>query len=183
MSQGSYATGVGGDTDRAVLASIERDLLRPEVVERAIEFAIDELRPDSDATQWAEIFAEIGRLDAEALPTAAAIASGGGLPALLAALKERQAQRERCERALIELDATARIGRGELPRLEREIRHRLADWRAMLRREVPEAREILRNLIVGRIVFKPRPEARVDEVSGGGRSGGSWRETPVQFRW
>lgn len=53
----------------------------------------------------------------------------------------------------------------------------------MLRREVPEAREILRNLIVGRIVFKPRPEARVDEVSGGGRSGGSWRETPVQFRW
>lgn len=65
MSQGSYATGVGGDTDRAVLASIERDLLRPEIVERAIEFAIDELRPDSDATQWAEIFAEIGRLDAE----------------------------------------------------------------------------------------------------------------------
>ena len=47
---------------------------------------------------------------------------------------------------MIELDATARIGRREIPRLEREIRRRLADWRAMLRREVPEAREILRNL-------------------------------------
>jgi len=41
----------------------------------------------------------------------------------------------------------------------------------MLRREVPEAREILRNLIVGRIVFKPRPEARVYEFSGRGSFG------------
>jgi hypothetical protein len=31
---------------------------------------------------------------------------------------------------------------------------------AMLRCEVPEAREILRNLVVDRIVFTPRPEAR-----------------------
>jgi hypothetical protein len=112
-----------------------------------------------------------------------AVASGGDLPALLAALKERQGSRERCQRALIELDATARIGQRELSRLEREIRHRLADWRAMLRREVPEAREILRNLIVGRIVFTPRPETRLYEFSGRGRWGGCWPGRPVQFRW
>ena len=53
----------------------------------------------------------------------------------------------------------------EIPRLEREIPSRLVDWWAMLRREVPEAREILRNLLVDRIVFKPRPEARVYEFS------------------
>jgi len=41
----------------------------------------------------------------------------------------------------------------------------------MLRREIPETREILRNLIVGRIVFKPRPEARVYEFSGRGSFG------------
>jgi len=111
------------------------------------------------------------RLDGELSRLTAAVASGGDLPALLAALKERQAQREHCERALIELDATARIGRHDIPRLEREIRHRLADWRAMLRREVPEAREILRNLVVGRIVFKPRPEARIYEFSGRGSFG------------
>src|SRR5882672_11063094 len=45
-------------TDHAVLGSIERDLLRPEVVERAIEFAIDELRPGTDATRRAELLAE-----------------------------------------------------------------------------------------------------------------------------
>jgi len=114
---------------------------------------------------------EMRRLDGELSRLTAAVASGGDLPALLAAVKERQAQRERSERALIELDATARIGRHEIPRLEREIRHRLADWRAMLRREVPEAREILRNLVVGRIALKPRPEARVYEFSGRGSFG------------
>jgi len=42
---------------------------------------------------------------------------------------------------------------------------------------------MLRNLVVGRIVFKPRPEARVYEFSGRGSFDGSWREPPVQFRW
>jgi hypothetical protein len=41
----------------------------------------------------------------------------------------------------------------------------------MLRHEVAEAREILRNLVVGRIVFTPRPEARVYEFSGRGSFG------------
>ena len=97
--------------------------------------------------------------------------SGGDLPALLAALKERQASRQRCERALLELDATARIGQRELSRLEREIRHRLVEWRTMLRRELPETREILRNLIVGRIVLTPRAETRLYEFSGRGSLG------------
>jgi hypothetical protein len=43
----------------------------------------------------------------------------------------------------------------------------------MLRREIPAAREILPNLVVGWIVFKPRPEASVYEFSGRGRSDGS----------
>lgn len=49
------------------------------------------------------------------------------------------------------------------------------------RREVPEAREILRNLIAGRIVFMPRPEDRVYEFSGRGRWGGCWPDGPSSF--
>jgi hypothetical protein len=78
----------------------------------------------------------------------------------------------RCERLLLELDVTPRIGRTEIRRLELEIRQRLPAWQAMLRRQVPEARDILRSLGVGRIVFTPRPEARICEFSGRGRSGG-----------
>jgi hypothetical protein len=118
------------------------------------------------------------RLDAELARLTTAIASGGELPALLAALKERQVERERHGRVLLELDVTSRIGRTEIRRLELEIRRlelkirqRLAAWQAMLRRQVPEAREILRNLVVGRIVFTPRPEARVYEFSGRGSFG------------
>jgi hypothetical protein len=87
--------------------SVEHDLLRPEIVERAIELAIDELRPDGDTLdrRRAGILTEIRRLDGELSRLISAVASGGDLPALLAALKERQASRERCERALIELDS------------------------------------------------------------------------------
>jgi hypothetical protein len=89
-------------TDHAVLTSIEHDLLRSEVLEHAIEFAIDELRGSTAVEQRREeILAEIRRLDAELTRRTTAIASGGDLPALLAALKERQVERERCERPLL----------------------------------------------------------------------------------
>jgi hypothetical protein len=51
----------------------------------------------------------------------------------------------------------------------------------MLRREVPEAREILRNLIVGRTVYTPRSEARVYEFSGGGVRAASGRKHQSSF--
>jgi hypothetical protein len=171
--------------------SIQHDLQPPQLMTRlgragvegrdgleaSIELAIDQLRPDGDTLNQrrATILAEMSRLDKELSRLTAAVASGGDLPALLAVLKEREVSRKRCERAVLELEATARIGQRDLSRLEREIRHRLADWRTMLRREVPEARELLRNLIVGRIVFTPRPETRLYEFSGdGGRWGGCW---------
>jgi hypothetical protein len=107
----------------------------------------------------------VRRLDSEFSHLTSAVASGCDLPVLLSALKERQASRTRCERVLLELDATARIGQRDLSRLERKIRLRLGDWRAMLRREV------LRNLIVGRIVFTPRPATRLYEFSARGSLG------------
>ena len=69
-------------TDHAVLASVEHDLLRPEIVERAIELAIDELRPDRDmlGRRRADILAEIRRLDRELSRLTSAVASGGPLP-------------------------------------------------------------------------------------------------------
>ena len=86
--------------------------------------------------------------------------------------RDLRAPPTRYKRLLLELDETPRIGRTEIRRLELEIRQRLAAWQAMLRRRVPEARDILRKLVVGRIVLTPRPEARIYEFSGPGRSGG-----------
>src|SRR5881296_4239092 len=62
--------------DHAVLASVEHDLLRPEIVERAIELAIDELRPDGDTLNQrrAAILTEIGRLDRELSRLTSAVA-------------------------------------------------------------------------------------------------------------
>lgn len=76
-------------TDHTVLASVEHDLLRPEIVERAIELAIDELRPDGNTLNQrrAEILAEIRRLDSELSHLTSAVAVGGDLPVLLARLE------------------------------------------------------------------------------------------------
>jgi hypothetical protein len=42
---------------------------------------------------------------------------------------------------------------------------------------------MLRNLVVGRIVFKPRPEARVYEFSGRGSFGRLLAGTTSPVRW
>jgi len=53
---------------------------------------------------------------------------------------------------------------GALP----EARRRLADWRSLLSEETPQARQMLRTLLAGRIVFTPRPELPAVDFAGRG---------------
>ena len=50
------------------------------------------------------------------------------------------------------------MSRVEQQRIERELRVRVDDWRGLLRRHVPQARQILRKLLVDRVVFTPRAD-------------------------
>jgi len=54
---------------------------------------------------------------------------------------------------------------GDLQRLQRDVEIRLSDWRGLLRRQVVQSRQILKKLLVGRIVFRPREDG-VYEFSG-----------------
>jgi len=42
--------------------------------------------------------------------------------------------------------------------MSNDLRARLDDWRGLLRRHVPQARQILRKLLVDRVVFTPRTD-------------------------
>jgi hypothetical protein len=82
-----------------------------------------------------------------------ALASGGDLASLVAALRERetrkavlQAELSRLTTAAPALDAT---------QTRTALRARLADWRGLLRRQVPQARQILKKLLDGPVVFAP----------------------------
>jgi hypothetical protein len=85
----------------------------------------------------------------------AAVAAGGDVPALVAAIRAREAQRCTLLDRLVqtsepvELDSRAVMA---------DLRARLEDWRELLREETPHARGLLKQLIVGRVLMEPDRE-------------------------
>jgi chromosome segregation ATPase len=100
----------------------------------------------------AEINADLERLTA-------AVLSGGEASTLVHAMKERERRRETLQRELADLEApraAARSGR----RLAENLTTKLGEWRGLQRAYAPQARQMLRKLIEGRIVFTPKTETR-----------------------
>jgi site-specific DNA recombinase len=152
-------------TDHAVLNAVEHDVLRVEVLETALYKALEALQPAREVGDGREhrLREELARLEAETGRLAAAIASGGDLPALLALLQERERRRAHVRGELAALDrergATSCQGL-DMGRVVDALRDQLTDWQGMLRQEGPQARQALSALLAGRLVFTPRGEGR-----------------------
>jgi hypothetical protein len=144
-------------TEAAVLQALDAQALDAEVTERFI-VAVDEqireqarLRPEDDAarrTRLAEINAQLGRFtDTIAL-------GAGAVPALVKQMTTLQRQRD----ALAAETTMATTIAARLPRdLRQTLELWLADWREALYRNIQTARQVLRRMLVGRIVFTPTP--------------------------
>ena len=63
------------------------------------------------------------------------------------------------------LEGLRAVGARDLQEIQQEVEVRLTDWRGLLRRQVAQSRQILRKLLVGRIVFRQREDG-VYEFSG-----------------
>jgi hypothetical protein len=84
---------------------------------------------------------------------AAAVAAGGGdIPALVKSLKEHEAQRELLEQRLEALNRPEVAFDAEM---EQRLTASVEEWREILGRQVPVARQILTKLLAGRITFAP----------------------------
>ncbi len=83
----------------------------------------------------------------------------------------REAQRARCEHELATLDATRRLSRIDRARIDRQVREVLTDWQGLLAHQTMPAREILRNVLAGRLIFAPSPEERIYTFTGNGSLG------------
>src|SRR5438874_1182815 len=150
-------------TNRAVLEAIDRDGLHPRVLARAADDAIAILCPPADAIdqQRAALLGQIRQLAAELSNLAEAIAKPGGeIPALLQAAKDRDIQRARCEQQLAALESARRLGRVERARVDHQVRDVLTDWQGLLTRHTPQAREVLRNVLEGRLIFEANLKER-----------------------
>jgi site-specific DNA recombinase len=160
------------EADRAVLSAVEHDLLRPEVVEAALEDAIRELQPSvSQAARRREkLQEELRQLDAELARYAEAIATAAELDEILAAMKGRQARKAFLNAELAILDRRGTLATLDGARLQASLHERLTDWQGLLQRQPAETRQILRRLLVGRLVFTPKQDetGRYYEFAGQG---------------
>ncbi len=78
------------------------------------------------------------------------------------AVKDRERERARLQRALADLDALAAVADLDAATLRRRLEAALADWRGLLGRHPQQARQILTKVLAGRLVFTPR----LDPASG-----------------
>ena len=99
----------------------------------------------------------LAKVETEIEHLTAAVAAGGDLPSILAALKDRERQREEFRRRLRDAERAVAAGRAAQS-LEEVVRARLADWTGLLQRQVPQARQILKKLLRGSLLFAPKIE-------------------------
>ena len=144
-------------TDDAILSEIEEYVLHPDVVERAIILALDELRPPAEVVESERhrLLTDLRTLERELEQLTGALAAGGDLPSLLDGMRAREGRRASVGERLRHLDRTRDFTTRSATRLERDLRLKLGDWRRLLRGAVREARQILRALIQDRIDFTP----------------------------
>jgi hypothetical protein len=97
-------------------------------------------------------------IETELVRLTAAIVAGGSLDTIIAAVKEREARRQALRAQLAAIDGRAVLAGTGRASLEDRARAIAADWRALLARKIPQARQIVSKLLDGR--FSVVPERR-----------------------
>jgi DNA invertase Pin-like site-specific DNA recombinase len=162
------------EAEAAVLSTIEHHLLRPEVIAEAIEGSLSDLRPSAavHAAERVDLERQLALAESELARLAAAIAEGGELEALLAALRDRERRREQLRAQLAALDAARYVANLDVGHMRKNLTALLDDWRGLLLGNVLQARQVVRKLVPERLVFEPittRAGERVFEFRGEGR--------------
>ena len=147
--------------DRAVLEMIEESILTPAVIEEAIEhlFGMVSEPSESDAQRTANLRASIERLEAEVARLTAAIADAGALRTLVDGLKDREARLQELRGALDAAEDRPRPTHLNVDSIRWEALRQLSEWKGLLAQNVSIARQIMRKVLEGRLVFVPRQEA------------------------
>lgn len=154
--------------DEAILTEVIDIVLDPEIVAGAIQDAIVELRPSRDTVigKREALLADLRKLDEQQGRYVAAIAQAGDIDALVTALKTCELDRQCVRRELEALDGLDRLSTFDVKRLERDLVNRLQEWRGLLKRQTPIARQVLLSLLADKIAWTPRKDERLYEFAG-----------------
>jgi hypothetical protein len=89
------------------------------------------------------------------------LAKSGMSPAVTAAIRKREASKAHIENELAGLDRREELSQIEMSRLESMARAKATEWRSLLKRHTPQARQILSKMLRDKLVFTP--EQRGDQ--------------------
>jgi len=102
--------------------------------------------------QLATVTRELERL-------AGALAVGGDLQTLVQAFRDREAQGDTLTTQIASMTGAERAAKVDWKTVEQQLRATLEEWRQLLCRHVPQARQVLKKRLLETIVFTPRREA------------------------
>jgi site-specific DNA recombinase len=148
------------DLDAAVLTALEEDVLTPDLIDDVIARTVelwDEQRAGL-GTRQATLERELRQVERALGRYGDAVAAAGEpLPSLRDRLRAGERRRAELLAQLEHLDGLGRAARpGMSAELKGMLRERLTAWGTLLRSNPLEARPILRQLLVGRLVLTPR---------------------------
>lgn len=154
--------------DEAILGEISDVVLDPSIVEGAIEDAVQELRPSRDSIEGKRqaLERDLRKVDETQGRYVAAIAAAGPVEALARALKECEQTRQRLRHELAALEGLDRLSTFDVQRIKRDLRARVNEWRGLLKRQTPIARQVLSRLLDGRIEWTPNRDQGIYEFAG-----------------
>jgi site-specific DNA recombinase len=145
----------------AILSALERELLDPEILEAAAARAAARVAApaeDIDARRHL-IETALGHTEAALTRLTQAIAEGGSVSTLVQAIRDQERRHLTLRGELADLERP-RVVPLNIAQLKARVREKSEEWRALLRKHAPIARQMLRKLVEGRIVFTPDLEAR-----------------------
>jgi hypothetical protein len=159
--------------DNVVLIMFESQLLDSDAIQAAVKAAAEHLsRETGDGTERDALLARAKKIEAEITNLTTAIATAGGpLPALVAALREREVERARLTADLRQCHLLEQARTLDVRQIEAELNGRLMDWRGLLRANAQQARQVLRKLMVGRLAVTPNQDRNEFRITGTGLLG------------
>lgn len=143
--------------DDAVIEELQKSLLTPAFVDAVVTKVLTRARPtgpDLDADR-ARMTAQLSEVRGELNNLVDGLAKTGSSPAVTTAIRKREAQLSQLEHDLLLLDRGDEVSQLETAKLAALARTKAMEWRGLLKRHSPQARQIVSKMLRDKLVFRP----------------------------
>lgn len=142
--------------DQAVLQAVS-EALDDRIIEAAVDRALRRLREGREGhlDRRTAIERELSLIEAHERRLVEAIKRGEAVEPLVTALKAEEERKAALTAELASLADLDKVVALDAKRLEQDLRRKVADVRGVLTKHVPQARQVLRQMLVGRLTFEP----------------------------